>query len=262
MPKTKAKKSLGQHFLVNKRYAFEIVRALDPNPGETVIEIGPGRGALTGLFLESGCRVMAIELDKTLAQSLRNSYGNKHDLEVINQDFLFLSNKIIPAKAKLVGNIPYNLTSEIFDKLFEIRDRLNLAVLTIQLEVARKISARFGENYYGREAILLWAGFEIAPLFTIPRRAFSPAPRVTSKVIRLIPVDRGLDNIDAFRDFVRSCFRQKARTLVNSMRLGLNLPKEECERLLVDSKIESDPRPSGVSFEYYKKLYRQWKESV
>jgi len=117
------------------------------------------------------------------------------------------------------------------DKLFSFRDKIELAVFTIQTEVANKLTANQRLPVMAGPTVLLWSGFDIESLFAIPRTAFSPPPDVNSKVVRLYPADRGLEDIENFRQFIRGCFHQKNKTLVNSVRSGLDWPKEKAESL-------------------------------
>jgi 16S rRNA (adenine1518-N6/adenine1519-N6)-dimethyltransferase len=260
MFRTKPKAGLGQHFLVNKKYAEMIVEAVDPKAGENVIEIGPGKGALTDILAKRGCRIVAVELDKQLGKFLEGEYGHDDNVVIMSMDFTLLEPAIIPRQSKIIGNIPYNITTPILDKLFELREKITLVVLTVQTEVALKLTAKPGKPGYGKSTVMLWAGFDIESLFTIPRTAFSPAPEVTSRVIRLKPAGRGIKDIDNFRQFIRRCFQQKSRTLVNSMQIGFNWPKELSEYLIKKAEFDIRVRPSGITCEEYLKLYRIWQK--
>jgi 16S rRNA (adenine1518-N6/adenine1519-N6)-dimethyltransferase len=261
MPRIKPKARFGQHFLMEKKYAARIVEALEPETGESIVEIGSGKGVLTDILLQKGCQVTAIELDKRLINLLNNKYRNRPSIKILPYDFLKINPSQIPNNSKILGNIPYNITSQILDKLFKFRQMITLAVLTVQAEVAANLSASSGDKGYGKSTVLLWAGFDIESLFTIPRSAFSPPPQVTSKVVRIRPANREIEDIESFRQFIRNCFCQKTKTLANSMQMGFDLPKERCEYLIQKAELDKKIRLTAVSCNDYLNLYRIWQET-
>ena len=179
------KKRLGQNFMTSQRHSGFIVDALSLAPGERVLEIGPGLGALTELLLNRGCPVVAVEKDAVLVDLLRYKYRNA-DLEVIHQDVLSLDleGKASPeAPLKVIGNIPYNITSPILEWLIKHRARITTAVLTVQWEVARRLAAKPGNKDWGSLSVFLQFYSDVELLRKIDKSHFNPVPRVDSAVL-------------------------------------------------------------------------------
>jgi 16S rRNA (adenine1518-N6/adenine1519-N6)-dimethyltransferase len=258
----RAKKSLGQHFLANRKYAERIVSAIDPKPSDTVLEIGPGKGALTRILLEKGCRVIAVEVDDKLVEHLKSEFANIDNLKIISNDFLDLDVSQLPSPIKIIGNIPYNITKEILEKLFEFENIVTCVVLTIQTEIAQKLVAKPSADDYGLLTLLIQSGFTAQVLLGVPRKVFSPPPKVSSKVIKLTPVQS--PNIDsvAFRDFLRGCFKQKRKTLANSMQFGLAIPKSNCESLLKQAGHNGRVRPELLSLNEYLTIFQLLQKQI
>lgn len=261
MFRNKAKKRLGQHFLANRRIAARIVNSIDPQPGEQIVEIGPGKGALTGLLLKRGCRLTAVEFDRDMISFLKTKYNGYENLKIIAQDFLKLTADELPAKMKIIGNIPYNITTAILEKLFEFKDEILQAVFTLQSEVAQRLIASPGTKQYGSFSVIMAAGFDIKVLFHIPPAAFKPVPAVDSTVIKIVPVDHQPKDFENFKSFIRGCFKQKRKTLSNSMQLGLNIPKNSSEALISASGKGKNIRPEQLTFDDYLSLYNIWRDS-
>jgi 16S rRNA (adenine1518-N6/adenine1519-N6)-dimethyltransferase len=258
MPGTKAKKRLGQHFLVDKNIAYRIVNSIGPQPGDNVAEIGPGRGVLTNILLENECHVSAIEFDRDMIAFLESKFGDRYNFRIIEKDFLKISSAELPENIKIIGNIPYNITTAILEKLFEFKKAISKAVFTIQSEVADRLTAAPGIRAYGSFTVIMTAGFDIRALFNISPKAFRPVPAVASTVIKLTPVDREPEDFENFKAFIRGCFKQKRKTLSNSMQLGLNLPKQDCENLIEKIGKVNNIRPEQLSFNDYVDLYNLW----
>jgi len=206
---------LGQHFLNDPGVLGRIVDALDPRPGETVLEIGPGRGTLTRVLLDRGLKVIAIEKDRLLAAALALD-----GLRVIEGDALQLD---WPRVSKVVGNIPYYITSPLIDKALRppLPERV---VFLVQAEVADRIAAQPGSKTYGALSVGVQAVASVEKLFTVGPGAFRPAPKVRSALIRLIPLTEPLvrpEEVAAFRSFVTACFSKRRKQLKNAVP-GLN----------------------------------------
>jgi len=191
--KHRPKKSLGQNFLRSRTIGAKIVAALGIIPGDTVLEIGPGRGLLTELVLErfaqGGIRFIAVEKDRALIEGLQKFCGGTWfsvvQGDILHYDFTHLSAEA-KKKIKVLGNIPYNITSDIIFKLIEQRALVDSAVLTVQKEVADRIVAAPGSKTYGRLSVMVQFYAKVEPLFLIKPESFSPPPKVRSKVIRLV----------------------------------------------------------------------------
>jgi 16S rRNA (adenine1518-N6/adenine1519-N6)-dimethyltransferase len=252
----KPKKFLGQNFLVDDNIAKKIVNSLDINKNDTVIEIGPGRGVLTKYISGLIENFYAVEIDKSIFEKLNSEYGDK--IKLIHKDFLKidLDSEIISndlsGKIKVIGNIPYNITTEILFKLFETGDRIDSAVLMMQREVAKRLTAVPDTKDYGILAIQTQMHTIPKILFNVPPTAFFPKPNVFSSVVKLdFKKDlSGLKNRTLFRELVRESFGQRRKTMRNSL-------KKFFERNIIDSaEIDFDlsRRPENVTILEFKKL--------
>jgi 16S rRNA (adenine1518-N6/adenine1519-N6)-dimethyltransferase len=231
----RAKKRLGQNFLVDESYARRIVAALAPRAGETVVEIGPGRGALTESLLDSGARVVAVEFDRELVGLLSGRFGSREEFKLVEADALDVDfcSEVEPAReARVVANLPYNISTAILQRLVEQRRCLTEFVLMLQREVVERITARPGSSERGYLTVLVEAFCHAEALFDVPPGAFRPVPKVWSTVARL----RVRENVSAgadeklFARLVGACFAQKRKTILNNLR---NAPEDL--RALVDS---------------------------
>jgi 16S rRNA (adenine1518-N6/adenine1519-N6)-dimethyltransferase len=219
----RAKKRLGQNFLVDESYARRIVRALAPRAGETLVEIGPGRGALTALLLESGARVVAVEFDRELVALLGGRFGGREEFKLVEADALEVDfcSEVSPAReARVVANLPYNISTAILQRLLEQRRCLTEFVLMLQREVVERITARPGESERGYLTVLVEAFCESEALFDVPPGAFRPAPKVWSTVARLRARESALTGSDEklFARLVGACFAQKRKIILNNLR--------------------------------------------
>jgi 16S rRNA (adenine1518-N6/adenine1519-N6)-dimethyltransferase len=185
----RAKKSLGQNFLVDPNLQRRIATALEATPADEVLEIGPGRGELTRHLVDAVGRLVLIELDDRLAADLAETYRGLDHVVVAHGDFLELDHRALvadPTKLLVVGNIPYNITSPIVFELLE-RPRPARAVLMVQREVADRILATPGSSAYGALAVGVQSVARVERVLNVPRGAFRPVPRVDSTVIRMVP---------------------------------------------------------------------------
>jgi 16S rRNA (adenine1518-N6/adenine1519-N6)-dimethyltransferase len=219
----RAKKRLGQNFLVDETYARRVVGALAPREGETVVEIGPGRGALTASLLESGARVVAVEFDRDLNALLRERFGGRANFTLVEADALEVDfcSAVGPAtSARVVANLPYNISTAIIQRLSEQRRCVEEMVLMLQREVVERIAAPPGSHERGYLTVLVEAFCDTEPLFDVPPGAFRPVPKVWSTVARLrvrggaaAYADEGL-----FLRVVGAGFAQKRKTILNNLR--------------------------------------------
>src|SRR3712207_6081995 len=219
----RAKKRLGQNFLVDESYARRIVRALAPRAGETVVEIGPGRGALTELLLDSGARVVAVEFDRELVGLLSGRFGSREEFKLVEADALDVDfcSEIEPSReARVVANLPYNISTAILQRLLEQRRCLTEFVLMLQREVVERITARPGSSERGYLTVLVEAFCESEALFDVPPGAFRPVPKVWSTVARLRVRETHAAGADEklFTRLVGACFAQKRKTILNNLR--------------------------------------------
>src|SRR5215210_6186715 len=221
----RAKKSLGQNFLVDESYARRIVGALAPREGETVVEIGPGRGALTALLLESGARVVAVEFDRELAALLRGRFGGRDNFSLVEADALAVDvcRAVEPAtSARVVANLPYNISTAILQRLVAQRRCVPEMVLMLQREVVERVAAPPGSHERGYLTVLVEAFCDAEALFDVPPGAFRPVPKVWSTVARLrvrggVSEAEGVDD-GLFPRVVSAGFAQKRKTILNNLR--------------------------------------------
>ena len=207
---------LGQHFLAHQPTLQRIAAAACAAQPPTVVEIGPGRGALTVHLLAHASRVVAIEIDPVLAQYLRARFRGDPRLEVVEQDVL-KANLAAWGPVTVAGNLPYYITSPIVEKTLALGPLLQSAVFLVQLEVAHRLAAEPGSRDYGYLSVQAQLASEVTVLFPVPRSAFRPPPKVDSAVVRLLPCAPKVDDQESFLAFARLCFRQKRKTLRNNL---------------------------------------------
>jgi 16S rRNA (adenine1518-N6/adenine1519-N6)-dimethyltransferase len=271
------KPKLGQHFLAADSYALQIVDALGDVSQSTVLEIGPGRGILTSLLAKKVRRLIAVELDRVLAAQLRLRFGMFPNVEVIEADILSIDFDSLfgpkpglgrpgiefkPQPAKVVGNLPYYITSDILLRLFDYSRYFDSIVIMVQKEVADRIAAAPGSRDYGLLSATAQLHARVEKLFTLPPGAFSPPPKVYSTVLRLTLAPRqnelGL-NGDArleqsFIDFLKLSFAQKRKTLWNNLKL--KYPENRLKAALTETHIKPAARAEALTLEETAALFR------
>lgn len=237
----RAKKYLGQHFLTDKNIAKDIVDSLKATNLEMVLELGPGMGVLTNFLLENkDFNTYVIEIDHESVNYLHQHYPQLQD-RVIEGDFLHLDlpEKISSHPFALIGNFPYNISSQIFFKVLENKELIPEVVCMLQKEVAQRISAKPGSKTYGILSVFLQAWYNIEYLFEVPPYVFNPPPKVQSAVIRLSANDRkelGC-NEKLFFKVVKQAFNQRRKMLRNSIK-SFSPRIEELDAVLLTRRPE------------------------
>ncbi len=220
---------LGQHFLARQSVLENIVAAVCPDKCDTVIEIGPGKGALTAHLLERAARVIAIEIDPVLVQYLRSKFREESRLHLVEADVL-KTGLAQWGPVTVIGNLPYYITSPIVERVLSLGSLLRCAVFLVQKEVAQRLTASPGSRDYGYLTVQTQLLSIPELLFTVPAAAFRPAPQVDSAVVRLMPrAEPLLPDPAAFLKFAGLCFRHKRKTLRNNLIEGY--PKESVDGL-------------------------------
>lgn len=225
----RAKKALGQHFLKDQNIARKIVDSLKAEDISVVIEIGPGMGVLTQYLLEKEYTTIPVEIDQESVTYLKAAYPQLNDI-LVHGDFLALAlSSISNEKLAVIGNFPYNISSQIFFRVIENRQQVKEVVCMIQKEVAQRIACKPGSKEYGILSVLLQAYYNIEYLFTVHENVFSPPPKVKSGVIRL--VRNKTEQLDCdehlFFRVVKASFNQRRKVISNSLKgLTPNLNKE------------------------------------
>ena len=271
------KPKLGQHFLASEDVAKRIVDALGDVSESTVLEIGPGKGIMTALLAKSARRLIAVELDRVLAAQLRLKFGMYRNVEVIEADVLAVDIdslfgpkpglgrpgiEIKPQPAKVVGNLPYYITSDILLRLFEFSKYFESIVIMVQKEVADRIAAAPGGRDFGVLSATAQLYARVENLFTLPPGAFSPPPKVHSTVLRLT-IDPQQEKLgvagDGFIDFLRLSFGQKRKTLWNNLKE--KYPQTGLKRALAEAHVKPTARAETLSLEQSAAVYRALRES-
>lgn len=243
-------KRLGQHFLNDSEALRDIADALQVGKDDVVVEIGPGRGALTELVLARAGHVVAVELDRELAARLRKSHEGDPRLTVVEADILKVSIRdIVNGPFAVVGNVPYYITTPI---LFHVlRAPLpTRAVFLVQKEVAERIVAPPGSREYGALSVNVQAIARAEIVRNVPASAFSPPPKVDSCVVRITPLETTLvpvDELPAFRTFVQAVFGMRRKQLANVLRSVARVPLDEASRILIGQGIDPQARPEMLS---------------
>lgn len=255
---------LGQHFLRDESFCHRIAQAVPVRPDDLLVEIGPGHGGVTRLLAPRVERLVAIELDPALARNLREEFRDVHRVEIIQGDVLKtdlaeICRRYNAEQCVVFGNLPYYITSPILRALFQARACVRHITVLVQREVAERITAAPGSRDYGYLSVL--AQFHSQPriAFEIPPGAFSPPPKVYSSLVDfpLRPLIPGRDEeaCAAFLAFVRRCFAQKRKNLLNN--LAATHPRHEIERVLQGVNLDLRARAEQISLEQFVALFER-----
>jgi len=218
--KLKPKKYLGQHFLKDETIALDIVAAIGKGSG-SLLEVGPGMGVLTQHLLQND-QLMTFDLDKASIDYLKEKYPD-HTEKFQLKDFLNENLMEYQTPIRVIGNFPYNISSQIFFQVYEHRDRVEEVVCMIQKEVAERIVSKHGNKVYGILSVLLQTFYDIEYLFSVDPMVFDPPPKVNSAVIKLVRNNRLDFDAKTFKRMVKAGFGKRRKTLRNALK-ELNLP--------------------------------------
>jgi 16S rRNA (adenine1518-N6/adenine1519-N6)-dimethyltransferase len=273
----KQKPKLGQHFLVSDNAAMRMADALGDVSESTVLEIGPGRGVITSLLAKRARRLIAVEIDRVLAAQLRLKFGMTHNVEVIEADILSIDFdslfgpkpglgrpgiELKPIPVRVVGNLPYFITSDILLRLFAFAKYFDTIVIMVQREVADRLAAPPGGSDYGLLSATAQLYAKVGKLFTLPPEAFEPAPKVHSTVLRL-NIAPQIEKLgvagDGFIGFLKLSFAQKRKTLWNNLKSRYD--EAELRRAMTQARINPSARAETLSLKQSATLFRALRSS-
>jgi 16S rRNA (adenine1518-N6/adenine1519-N6)-dimethyltransferase len=251
----RARKRFGQNFLHDAGVVAQIVDAIDPRPGQSIVEIGPGRAALTGALIEHAHHIKAIEIDRDLAARLRARFSAEK-LTLIEADALtFNWSELEPVPMRIVGNLPYNISTPLLFALMPIADSVIDQHFMLQKEVVDRMVAAPGSKTYGRLSVMLQFRYRLIKLFDVPRGAFKPAPQVTSSVVRMRPLASSeLPNVgaEAFARVVAAAFSQRRKTLRNALSELLDAEQ------VIESGVDPQARAETLGVQDFVQLARRF----
>jgi len=270
---TLKKPKLGQNFLADAGAAEKIVDALGDVSESVVVEIGPGKGALTQVLARRAKRLIAVELDRMMSAELRFKYRLQPHVEIIEADVLKLDFRTVlnrtigplndlrplkPSPARVVGNLPYYITSDILLRLFEFHDQFDVIVIMVQREVADRIAAEPGSRDYGLLSATAQLYAKVEKLFTLPPEAFIPPPKVHSTVLRLTVSPRFAElkiKPVEFIGFLKTAFAMKRKTLLNNLKKDYS--EEMIRSTLKETGVRSDVRAEALPLERSAEIFRR-----
>ncbi len=250
------KKRFSQNFLIDKSIAEKIVGLLNIQKRDIVFEIGPGRGILTGIIARTGAELYAFEIDRTLIDNLKKKFIGCDNVTIVNQDFLrVMPSDYTDGRFKLIGNIPYDITSPLLDWIIQYKDRLDRAVITAQKELADRISSGPGSKNWAAVSIFTQVAFRVHTSLTINPEAFYPRPKIKSATMVFEPIDEyKIPDLEVFRRIVKAAFGQRRKRLVNNL---ANLPgfdKERIEKIIGSLEWDKNIRAEQISIDDFIRL--------
>lgn len=255
MKSHRPRKRFGQHFLCDQRVIERIVRAIDPQPGQRLVEIGPGEGVLTRPILAAAGSLNVVELDRDLASSLADRLGQPagltiHQADALKFDFASLAGT---GPIRVIGNLPYNISTPLIFHLLEQAEVISDMLFMLQKEVVDRLVANAGDSAYGRLSVMASHYCDMDWLFDVPPESFNPPPKVDSAIIRMVPktlaaADQAL--LPALEQVVRTSFGQRRKTLRKSLKGLID------EAGFETAGIEPMARPETLSLEQFRALAR------
>ena len=253
----RARKRFGQNFLTDPAVIGRIVDAIDPQPDDLVVEIGPGQAALTQPLADSGAELVLVEIDRDLAAQLRKRFAGRQNVQVREGDALQLDFHALTGgrRFRLAGNLPYNISTPLLFHVLRWSDRVRDMHFMLQQEVVRRMAATPGGKAWGRLSLMCQYHCAVTPLFDVPPEAFTPAPRVHSSIVRLVPHESPpvrIDDMAAFEETVSRAFSQRRKTLRNSLRGRIDPGEMEA------AGIDPGARPETLGLAEFAELSRWW----
>jgi 16S rRNA (adenine1518-N6/adenine1519-N6)-dimethyltransferase len=245
----RTRKRFGQHFLVDPSTVSQIVSAVAPQDGDTLVEIGPGQGAITIPLSRYPCKFHTIEFDRDLVPQLRRRFADQPHVVIHEADALKFDYASLGQRLRIVGNLPYNISTPLIFRLIEFREHIFDLHFMLQKEVVDRMAASPGNKKYGRLTVMLGSFMEVVPLFDVPPGAFQPPPKVTSSVVRMRPRpddDVLINDPVVLSKLVAQAFSQRRKTLRNA--LGGHVTESHMEAVGIDpgSRAEQVPIETWV----------------
>lgn len=240
----KAKKRFGQNFLVDERIIANIIRAIHPEPGDNMVEIGPGLGALTRPLLEQLIHLHVVEIDRDIIARLTHDFPQNKpgsNLTVHSGDALDFDFATLPFPLRVVGNLPYNISSPLLFRFTLYAERIKDMHFMLQNEVVERMVAQPSTSAYGRMSVMLQYRFFMEKLLDVPPESFRPAPKVDSAIVRMIPLAANEVQVHdeiLFAKIVKTAFGQRRKTLRNTLRSFLS--EEDFIRLGIDAQLRAE----------------------
>lgn len=259
MPGHRSRKRFGQHFLTDPGVIDAILRAVHATKDDVVVEIGPGQGAITAALAADAGQLHAVELDRDLVKRLRHQYDGVQSVTIHEADALSFDFSTLGDRLRIVGNLPYNISTPLLFHLLNFRDQIIDMHFMLQKEVVDRMAAGPGSKAYGRLGIMLGCHLSIESLFDVDKSAFDPPPEVTSAVVRLDPLPPGAFEITdeaILAKIVASAFMKRRKTIRNSLKDLVEL--SDLEAVGIDSGL----RPEQISIAKYIELSNHLASSV
>ncbi len=252
------RKRLGQHFLIDPNLIRKIISLADIQPSDSVCEIGPGGGALTGLLCQAAKQVLALEVDPRMVEFLKTELAGNHNLDVQEQDALKYPFVQLPPSTVVVANLPYNISTPIMFRLLESQQHISRMVLMVQQEVAQRLVAKPSSKDYGVLSVMVQHLADVKFGFKVSRKCFRPVPDVDSGVVRMDIRNGHLKNqehLAHFQRVVRAAFGQRRKTLMNAFR-SANISNECLQQVQEDTGISLTRRAETLSVQEFQTLSR------
>lgn len=246
------RKRFGQNFLTDQSVLYDIIRAIDPQPDDTMVEIGPGLAAMTSLLLASLKQLHVVELDRDLVARLKKNFDPArlviHEGDALQFDFSSIA--VAPSqKLRVVGNLPYNISSPLLFHLAEIAPQVQDQHFMLQKEVVERMVAEPGSKTFGRLSVMLQWRYHMELLFVVPPTAFDPPPQVDSAIVRMIPLAQPLQcDVATLEKVVTKAFSQRRKVIRNCV-AGMFTENE-----LIDAGVDPQVRPEAVPMEQFVQL--------
>ncbi len=257
-------KALGQNFLVDGNIIDKIICSADVHQEDNVLEIGPGRGALTEILVQRAGRLVLVEFDHALAGALKRRYADNPRVTVIDGDILAVDLLEILAGAetwKVVANLPYNISTAVLFRLQEVRGKLSRMILMLQKEVGDRLVAPPNCSDYGVTTVLLGLWFDMRREFLVHPGCFHPSPKVDSVVLRFVPLAApraAVGDEDVFKRVVKGAFGMRRKTLINCLKAIELVPLDELQGVLDDCGIDGKRRGETLSLDEFASLSRRF----